>query len=67
MGKLKSICRRHLPFLSWISNYTWTDALQDGLAGFTVGLAVIPQGIAFASIAGLPAQVRFIKKILVKS
>ena len=46
-----------MPFLNWITKYTLHDGLYDGLAGFTVGLAAIPQGIAFAIIAGMPAQV----------
>ena len=49
-----------LPILSWITTYKIQDAILDGLAGFTVGLAAIPQGIAFAIIAGLPAQVKIL-------
>ena len=32
----------------------------DIIAGFTVGLTVIPQSIAYASIAGVPAEVRLL-------
>ena len=31
-------------------------AISDLIAGITVGLTVIPQGIAYAVVAGLPAQ-----------
>jgi len=35
-------------------------ALQgDIIAGLTVALTVIPQGLAYASVAQLPPQVRF--------
>ena len=57
MGKIWLCTKRNLPFLNWITKYTLHDGLYDGLAGFTVGLAAIPQGIAFAIIAGMPAQV----------
>jgi len=33
-------------------------AVSDFIAGITVGLTAIPQGIAYALVAHLPAQVR---------
>lgn len=35
-----------------MSNYSLAFFLQDALAGIAVGITVIPQGIAFASVAG---------------
>ncbi len=42
------------PFLAWLSNYKRTDFLSDLVAGLTVGVILIPQGMAYAMIAGLP-------------
>ena len=45
-----------LPFLQWWPMVTRRTARQDLLAGFTGALIVLPQGVAFATIAGLPPQ-----------
>lgn len=45
--------RRHFPFLSWPRPDRAT--LQgEALAGLTVGMMVIPQGVAYAALAGMP-------------
>ncbi|XP_037093581.1 sodium-independent sulfate anion transporter-like isoform X3 [Pollicipes pollicipes] len=44
-----------LPVLRWAPKYTRDDLLGDAIAGLTVGLTVIPQGIAYGILAGLPA------------
>ena len=43
-----------LPILTWLPNYTRSQFRGDLLAGITVGIILIPQGIAYALIAGLP-------------
>ncbi|XP_047360090.1 sodium-independent sulfate anion transporter isoform X1 [Vespa velutina] len=53
---VKEILVRRIPILKWLPHYNWGKCLQDILAGFTVGLTVIPQGIAYATVALLPAQ-----------
>ncbi len=45
--------------LSWIRDYDGEKAIADLIAGFTLGLTLIPQGIAYASLANLPSQVKF--------
>ena len=45
---------RYFPFFKTMRNYKRKDFQQDGLAGLTLGLILIPQGIAYAIIAGLP-------------
>ncbi|XP_017790325.1 PREDICTED: sodium-independent sulfate anion transporter [Habropoda laboriosa] len=52
----KQLLLRRIPILSWLPRYTLSKLLQDVLAGLTVGLTAIPQGIAYAIVAGLPAQ-----------
>ncbi|KAL6261737.1 hypothetical protein P5V15_006826 [Pogonomyrmex californicus] len=53
---LKGLLLRRIPILTWLPLYSWGKLLQDTLAGLTVGLTAIPQGIAYAIVAGLPAQ-----------
>lgn len=43
------------PFLGWIKGYNAKSFQIDGLAGLTVALVLIPQSMAYAQLAGLPA------------
>ncbi|QCX00950.1 SulP family inorganic anion transporter [Aggregatimonas sangjinii] len=42
------------PFLGWLGSYRKRDFLKDLVAGLTVAVVLIPQGMAYAMIAGLP-------------
>jgi SulP family sulfate permease len=44
------------PFLAWIGELNQKVLKADLVAGLTGAVLVLPQGVAFASIAGLPAQ-----------
>ena len=46
--------KKYFPFLEWISNYRSDYFKRDLLAGITVAVLLIPQGMAYALIAGLP-------------
>lgn len=46
---------RILPFLEWFKGYSLSDLRTDVLAGVTVALVLIPQSMAYAQLAGLPA------------
>ncbi|MFD2567363.1 SulP family inorganic anion transporter [Pseudotenacibaculum haliotis] len=46
--------KRLIPILDWLPNYKATQFRGDFIAGITVGIILIPQGIAYALIAGLP-------------
>ncbi|KAL7017540.1 hypothetical protein ACKWTF_010418 [Chironomus riparius] len=48
--------KRRLPILTWMPKYTFSTLFYDTVAGLSVGLTVIPQGIAYAVVAGLPPQ-----------
>ncbi|XP_071443751.1 sodium-independent sulfate anion transporter-like [Hetaerina americana] len=48
--------RRRLPVSAWLPEYSRADAVGDLVAGVTVGLTVIPQSLAYSSVAGLPPQ-----------
>lgn len=43
-----------LPILRWLPQYETSDLRSDVMAGLTVGVMLIPQGMAYAVIAGLP-------------
>ena len=47
---------RFFPFLDWRSRLTWNSLQRDLLAGLTGAIVVLPQGVAFAVIAGMPPQ-----------
>jgi len=48
------VLKKYFPFLEWISNYRSDYFKRDLLAGITVAVLLIPQGMAYALIAGLP-------------
>ena len=50
--KLQSI----FPFLAWLKYTTKESVKADFLAGLTGAVIVLPQGVAFATIAGLPPE-----------
>ena len=45
-----------LPFLKWQHRVNRTSMKADGIAGLTGALIVLPQAVAFATIAGLPPE-----------
>ena len=47
---------RYLPCLEWARHYDREAAARDGLAALIVTLMLIPQSLAYALLAGLPAQ-----------
>lgn len=46
---------RVFPFLEWFKDYSLTKLRVDFVAGLTVALVLIPQSMAYAQLAGLPA------------
>ncbi|MGV6862536.1 MAG: SulP family inorganic anion transporter [Putridiphycobacter sp.] len=50
------LLKQYIPFLSWISEYNKQWLISDTVAGLTVGIMLIPQGMAYAMLAGLPAE-----------
>jgi len=47
---------RLLPFLKWSHKVDSASFKQDILAGLTGAIVVLPQGVAFAAIAGMPPE-----------
>jgi hypothetical protein len=53
---LRSYFVRRLPFAQWILKYNFReDLLKDLVAGVTLGIVHIPQNMAYALMAGVPA------------
>ena len=46
---------RLLPFLEWLPGYRASHFKGDLFAGLTVALVLVPQSMAYAQLAGLPA------------
>ncbi len=45
---------RYIPMLEWLPRYQKVDFRGDLQAGLTVGIMLIPQGMAYSLLAGLP-------------
>jgi len=44
------------PIIGWLPRYNYRWILSDCIAGLTVGLMLIPQGLSYAKIATIPVQ-----------
>jgi SulP family sulfate permease len=56
--------RRHLPILDWAGSYTRDTATSDLVAAVIVTIMLIPQSLAYALLAGLPAEMGLYASIL---
>jgi len=45
-----------MPFMSWLPKVKGRDIRADFMAGLTGAIVVLPQGVAFATIAGMPPE-----------
>lgn len=56
LGPTPVLCnvKSWIPALDWLPHYSRTELAGDLPAGLTVGVMLIPQGMAYAMIAGLP-------------
>ena len=51
-----NIATRLLPCVTWLKRYEWRMRLaQEVGAGIAVTFLIVPQGLSYAGIAGLPA------------
>ncbi len=46
--------KKYLPILEWLPNYTKSLFKSDLVAGLTVWVMLVPQGMAYALLAGMP-------------
>jgi len=49
-----NVLKKIIPILKWLPNYRIKNLYYDFFAGINVGVLLIPQGMAYALIAGLP-------------
>ncbi|SMX29631.1 putative sulfate transporter/MT1781 [Pelagimonas phthalicica] len=55
---------RYLPILEWAKTYNRDTAVSDGVAAVIVTIMLIPQSLAYALLAGLPAEMGLYASIL---
>ena len=48
---------RAMPILTWAPRYQRRDLRSDLAAGLTIGAMLVPQGMAYALLAGLPPEI----------
>jgi MFS superfamily sulfate permease-like transporter len=49
------VLKRIFPFVGWVHGYSLSGLRTDAIAGLTVALVLIPQSMAYAQLAGMPA------------
>lgn len=54
--KTKELLLRRIHIIEWLPKYTKVKFISDLIAGITVGLTMIPQSLAYASLADIPPQ-----------
>ncbi|WP_108812311.1 sulfate permease [Sphingorhabdus sp. Alg231-15] len=55
---------RYFPILEWGQAYNRTTLTNDGVAAIIVTIMLIPQSLAYAMLAGLPAQIGLYASIM---
>lgn len=55
-GGWRAALSQRLPVMRWARVYDRSTAVADLVAGITLGLMLVPQSIAYASLANLPVQ-----------
>ena len=61
---LKRTAERYMPILTWGKDYNRTTLSADVLAAVIVTIMLIPQSLAYALLAGLPAEMGLYASIL---
>lgn len=55
-ARTEKFLKRRIFILSWLPDYDRSKAIGDFIAGVTLGLTMVPQSLAYANLANLPAQ-----------
>ena len=64
LQKTSNWLNKYFPISIWLKNYTKEDLNGDIFAGIITAILLVPQGIAYAMLAGLPPQVGLYASIL---
>ena len=59
-----NLLKQYLPILNWLPGYDRKTFTSDGMAGLIVAIMLVPQGMAYALLAGLPPEVGLYASIL---
>lgn len=55
-ARAKKFLRRRVYILTWLPEYDRAKAVRDLIAGITISLTMVPQSLAYANLANVPAQ-----------
>ena len=64
MTKFPKALKRYLPILTWSRDYNRDVFISDAVAAVIVTIMLIPQSLAYALLAGLPAEMGLYASIL---
>ncbi|WP_127113915.1 SulP family inorganic anion transporter [Shimia sediminis] len=64
MNQTRARLERHLPILTWAKTYSRDTLTSDLVAAVIVTIMLIPQSLAYALLAGLPAEMGLYASIL---
>ncbi len=64
MTQYKALLSHLFPVMDWLKSYTRQDFNGDLFAGIITAILLVPQGIAYAILAGLPPQLGLYASIL---
>lgn len=53
--KVLDVFKRRFFIVNWLPHYDRTKAIGDFISGVTIGLTMIPQSLAYANLANVPA------------
>lgn len=63
-GNVKNYIRGYFPILDWLGGYSKSQLSGDINAGMVTAIMLVPQGMAYAMLAGLPPQMGLYASIL---
>ncbi len=61
---MQSLAYRYVPILAWLPEYRRADLMPDALAALTVWALLVPEAMAYATIAGVPPEAGLYAAIL---
>ena len=54
--------RRYIPILAWLPQYQRKWLRPDFIAGLTIMALLVPEGMAYAQLAGMPPQAALLRR-----